>query len=89
MSQLGGRHHFNGMEDDDTEVVKAALMPCLKWEDVKHQKQALKALNRMRKNKQFCDVTLRVSRKYFRQMVTFTEFILRWDNTTLLVTASS
>lgn len=48
------------LEDDDTEVVKKATMPAMTWEDVNYQIKALKALNKMRKNKQFCDVTLRV-----------------------------
>ena len=47
--------------DDDTEVVKKATMPAMRWEDVNYQRQTLKALNKMRKSKQFCDVTLRVS----------------------------
>lgn len=47
-------------EDDDTEVVKDVAMPALQWEDAKFQRQTMKALNKMRKNKQFCDVTLRV-----------------------------
>lgn len=49
------------LEDDDTEVVKKATMPAMSWEDVNYQIKALKALNKMRKNKQFCDVTLRVN----------------------------
>ena len=96
MSVSGGEGHrvyFNGMEDDDSEVVKAALMPHLKWEDAKHQRQCLKALNRMRKNKQFCDVTLRVSVFFLlvRPLTCFlTQFspTFRLDNMTLPVTVS-
>lgn len=59
---------FNGgksykMEDeDDTEVIKNE-MPEFNWEDKMFSKQTLIALNKMRKNKQFCDVILRVSSK--------------------------
>ena len=62
---LDNRDKFKEMEDDDTEVVKKAVMPALRWEDVNYQRQTLKALNKMRKSKQFCDVTLRVSRRNF------------------------
>ena len=50
------------MEDDgDTELLKEPSMPNLRWEDVKFQRHVLNALNQMRKSRQFCDVTLRVS----------------------------
>ena len=61
MSLDDSTQQYNGMEDDDTEVVKKATMPAMRWEDVNYQRQTLKALNKMRKSKQFCDVTLRVS----------------------------
>ena len=55
---------YNGMEaeDDDTELVKnEAAMAALQWEDRGFQNQTMNALNMMRQNKQFCDVTLRVT----------------------------
>ena len=63
---FNGSHQTMEAEDDDTEVVKNE-MPPFHWEDKNFMKQTLKALNKMRKNKQFCDVILRVSfRLYFR-----------------------
>ena len=54
------------MEDDgDTELLKEPSMPNLRWEDVKFQRHVLNALNQMRKSRQFCDVTLRVSIFFF------------------------
>ena len=47
--------------DDDSELVEKPFMPSLRWEDVKFQRHVLNALNQMRKSRQFCDVTLRVS----------------------------
>ena len=62
----GSSHHTMEAEDDDTEVVKNE-MPPFHWEDKNFMKQTLKALNKMRKNKQFCDVILRVSFRLYRQ----------------------
>ena len=62
----GSSHHTMEAEDDDTEVVKNE-MPAFHWEDKNFMKQTLKALNKMRKNKQFCDVILRVSFRLYRQ----------------------
>ena len=58
----GGKSYKMEDEDDDTEVVKNE-MPEFNWEDKSFSKQTLIALNKMRKNKQFCDVILRVRSK--------------------------
>ena len=58
----GGKSYKMEDEDDDTEVVKNE-MPEFNWEDKNFSKQTLIALNKMRKNKQFCDVILRVRSK--------------------------
>ena len=49
-------------EDDDTEMVKLRPeRPNLQWKDGAFQDQTLLALNQMRKNRNFCDVTLQVN----------------------------
>ena len=58
----GGKSYNMEDEDDDTEVIKNE-MPEFNWEDKSFSKQTLIALNKMRKNKQFCDVILRVRSK--------------------------
>ena len=56
---------YNGVheDDDDTEMVKneATFPGFFHWEDTLFQKQTMSALSMMRQNKQFCDVTLRVT----------------------------
>jgi len=59
---FNGSHQTMEAEDDDTEVVKNE-MPPFHWEDKNFMKQTLKALNKMRKNKQFCDVILRIGKQ--------------------------
>jgi len=58
----GGKSYNMEDEDDDTEVVKNE-MPEFNWEDKNFSKQTLIALNKMRKNKQFCDVILRIGKQ--------------------------
>ena len=55
-------------EDDlDTEMVKLRPeRPRLVWRDGGFQDNTMMALNHMRKNKHFCDVTLQVRRTYFQ-----------------------
>ena len=64
---------YNGVhEDDDTEMVKnEAAMPPLHWEDNWFQKQTMNALSMMRQNKQFCDVTLRVTTGFLMIFIEF------------------
>ncbi len=58
-------------DDDDTEVVKQVEeMPDLRWEDKKFRNHTLNSLNKMRKERQFCDVFLRV-----RVMPVMSDFI--------------
>jgi hypothetical protein len=51
-------------DDDDTDSEVAGLPPNpdLAWEDGELRCQTLNALNHMRKNRAFCDVTLQVGR---------------------------
>ena len=55
-------HHVSDAEEDlDTEMVKLRPeRPKLMWKDHGFQDSTLLALNHMRKNKHFCDVTLQV-----------------------------
>ena len=55
-------HHVSDAEEDlDTEMVKLRPeRPKLIWKDHGFQDSTLLALNHMRKNKHFCDVTLQV-----------------------------
>ena len=49
-------------EDDDSQVIRLnPIRPCLRWKDSSFQSQTMEALNQMRKNRHFCDVTLQVS----------------------------
>ena len=53
--------YVSDVDDDDTEMVKLKPeLPPLVWKDSSFQDQTLLALNQMRKNKHFCDVTLQV-----------------------------
>ena len=48
-------------EDDDSQVIRLnPIRPCLRWKDSAFQSQTMEALNQMRKNRHFCDVTLQV-----------------------------
>ena len=62
--RFNGNPHKMEAEDDDTEVVKNE-MPGFYWEDKNFLRQTLQALNKMRKNKQFCDVILRVRNQVY------------------------
>ena len=48
-------------DDDDTEVAGVPPVSALLWEDDGLRCQTLNALNHMRRNRHFCDVTLQVS----------------------------
>jgi hypothetical protein len=47
-------------EDDDSEPADLSARPDLRWEDGELHGHVLRALNRMRKNRSFCDVVLQV-----------------------------
>ena len=48
-------------DDDDSQVIRLnPIRPCLRWKDSGFQSQTMEALNQMRKNRHFCDVTLQV-----------------------------
>ena len=48
-------------DDDDSEVIRPnPIRPSLRWRDAGFQAQTMEALNQMRKNRHFCDVTLQV-----------------------------
>ena len=48
-------------DDDDSQVVRLnPIRPDLRWKDSGFQAQTMEALNQMRKNHHFCDVTLQV-----------------------------
>ena len=51
-------------DDEDTELVRKKLVkPNLRWKDSQFQDQTLTALNQIRKQRHFCDVTLQVGAK--------------------------
>ena len=48
--------------DDDSQVIRMnPIRPNLRWKDSGFQAQTMEALNQMRKNRHFCDVTLQVT----------------------------
>ena len=48
-------------DDDDSEVVRVKpIRPLLRWRDSGFHNQTMEALNQMRRNRHFCDVTLQV-----------------------------
>ena len=48
-------------DDDDSQVIRLnPIRPSLRWKDSGFQAQTMEALNQMRKNRHFCDVTLQV-----------------------------
>ena len=62
----------NGGDDDDldTEMVRVKPeRPRLIWKDGSFQENTLTALNYMRKNKHFCDVTLQVKENNIRTIL--------------------
>ena len=67
MDQTGGAGVIvSDAEDDDTEMVKLKPeMPNLVRKDQGFQDQTLLALNHMRRNRLFCDVTLQVCVLYY------------------------
>ena len=62
MASLTVDSYVSDPDDDDTEMVKLRPeLPNLVWKDNEFQDQTLLALNQMRRNKHFCDVTLQVT----------------------------
>ena len=57
----GGSSSKSDNDDDDTEVAGVPPVSDLVWEDDGLRCQTLNALNHMRRNRHFCDVTLQVS----------------------------
>ena len=48
-------------DDDDSQVIRLdPIRRSLRWKDSAFQCQTMEALNQMRKNRHFCDVTLQV-----------------------------
>jgi hypothetical protein len=48
-------------DDDDSQVIRLdPIRRSLRWKDSAFQFQTMEALNQMRKNRHFCDVTLQV-----------------------------
>ena len=60
----GGSSSKSDNDDDDTEVAGVPPVSDLLWEDDDLRCQTLNALNHMRRNRHFCDVTLQVSRTW-------------------------
>jgi len=52
-------------DDDDTEVAGVPPVSALLWEDDDLRCQTLNALNHMRRNRHFCDVTLQIGKQDF------------------------
>ena len=48
-------------DDDDSQMIRLnPIRPSLRWKDAGFQFQTMEALNQMRRNRHFCDVTLQV-----------------------------
>ena len=56
-----GKGSSKSDDDDDTEVAGVPPVSALLWEDADLRCQTLNALNHMRRNRHFCDVTLQVN----------------------------
>ena len=60
-SSIDSLSNDGSIDDDDTEIVRVnPVRPSLRWKDAGFQTQTMEALNQMRKNRHFCDVTLQV-----------------------------
>ena len=60
-TSLDNLSNDGNIDDDDTEIIRLnPIRPILLWKDAGFQTQTMEALNQMRKNRHFCDVTLQV-----------------------------